>query len=290
MAAVRNHRRHTSPARPARTLWPGHRLVSPVPWDPDALRLTRVRQLSASSACLQWHGWTCGVLLVIHCILIHYLPARPLACTDPILCESGTYSNAIGQVTCDPCPDGHACPGGGSLQQCAPGTASASDGTSCEPCAVGSTSGAAAAVCTPCPQGSRCPDASLPPEPCPAGTYSLGGATACLACPGGTISPEGSAHCDLCPAGTYEPPHPACLGANRCRCRVLRGHPPCYCRCTLAFPPKAHCPHLQGPSALMPPQRPCPAWQVPTTLPAPTETARFALLAAIVCSPGFSRR
>lgn len=117
-------------------------------------------------------------------------------------CPNGTYTLG-GAPSCLPCPPGAYCPNPAQIQQCSPGTYSATvnatSAETCTPCTTGyvtpmlyssTTTEVAYAygntACLPCPAGAYCTGATdNTAVPCPGGRYSPGGLATCLYCSSG---------------------------------------------------------------------------------------------------------
>jgi hypothetical protein len=149
-------------------------------------------------------------------------------------CEAGYYCNSIGTVaiTRTLCPAGAYCPEGSkSPILCPSGTFSQATGqtsiSTCERCLLGTYCLNEGTVTgQSCEAGHYCPTGSADYlDFCPTGTYggSQGLTTAdqCTICPIGSYCPSGSSSPFLCPPGTYESNIRSGFSCQSCAMHVL---------------------------------------------------------------------
>ena len=169
---------------------------------------------------------------------------------SPVKCPDGQFQASTGQITCDPCNPGYACPIGSiridpPAAKCPKGYF-CTDGklvTECPKGTYGNMTGATteAEGCADCPQGWYCPAAlaGLPPNSllCPRGHYCSGktGDYKNSPCPAGKflegLGAVSSAECLDCPAGrscAAGTADPQCQG-----CSCPKGH---YCPRAITAP------------------------------------------------------
>lgn len=132
-------------------------------------------------------------------------------------CPAGKFSEAVGSLSCTPCPIGtySLIPGSTNSSLCTPCplgqttmVAGVSTASSCYICAIG-TYAFAPGVCKPCSAGTYQPRTGASAcEPCPRGYYSpASGLASCTICPKGTykdvVGGSSLGSCTPCPVGTY---------------------------------------------------------------------------------------